>query len=134
MGLFGRSRSSSREQQLSAPDIAGTDQLEVVGESFHAHVHHTLFGQSVGEQACRAVLVREPSNPHDANAIGVFVLEQDGAVRRQLGHLDRDTARRYCRSLDALGGAAVCDARLWRNDPSHVWSTEVYVDLDELGG
>jgi hypothetical protein len=67
------------------------------------------------------------------NAIAVKVLEADGTVRRTLGYLSRDDALELAPPLDAEGGAALCNARLHRNDPSHVWSVTLEIDLDELG-
>jgi HIRAN domain len=72
--------------------LSGRHDLEVVGES---HYQDALWRVAGGRRTERvrvetqAMLVREPDNPHDANAISVRI---DGAT---VGYLCRDDARSY---------------------------------------
>lgn len=113
-------------------DVAGYDDIDVVGESAYRDIHEELYGQAIGKQRCRVALAREPNNPYDTNAIAVMVVETDGSARRTIGYVPREDAAEIAPSLDAAGGVAVCNARLLRNDPGHVWSVTLEVNLDAL--
>ncbi len=91
-------------RRLAEAGIAvGPQDLDVVGESFY---HAALAGiRSVLHQGkpgfeVRAVglLRREPDNPHDGNAIGVYV------HGTKVGHLDRYDAEEYQPLLKRSGG------------------------------
>jgi hypothetical protein len=72
--------------------LGGQEDLEVVGESFHQPVLWHLAHANVGDKVrCNiaAVLVPEPDNQHDPNAIAVHI---DGQI---IGHLPRAIARQY---------------------------------------
>lgn len=73
--------------------LGGDDDLEVVGESFYQDALWALSGASPGGDRTRveiiAVLVPEPTNPHDSNAIGIHI---EG---RLVGYLARQTAQEY---------------------------------------
>lgn len=116
----------------SAPYLAGTDTLEVVGEQFCREVHMTLFGDATGKREAKCALVRMADNPADPNAIGVFVVERNGAINRRVGYLSRDVAATYASTLDAAGGTVLCNAAFFRDDNSHVWSTDALVDVSQL--
>jgi HIRAN domain len=86
---------------MQAVLLEGYENLEVVGES---HYQDNLW-QLVGSKADRserirveitAVLAAEPYNPHDANAVAVWI---DGL---KVGHLSRDDAQIYQPGLLAL--------------------------------
>jgi len=86
--------------------------VEVVGEQYYmpaiaAFRDHTKGG------AGKALLMREPTNPHDANAIAVYVwISSDSAVA-QVGHLAAEDAVAYRPVFDFLGDRAIgCDAAL----------------------
>lgn len=85
------------EVQLCEGDVT----LEVVGESFHqADLWHLVGGRGCIEEYVRvevhAVLAAEPDNPHDANAVSVWV------GGRRVGHLSRNDASRYRPGLIVL--------------------------------
>ena len=86
------------EMQVALLD--GPEDLEVVGESFHQPNLWHLVGARPGKVRVRrgiqAVLMPETSNPHDPNAVSVWI---DGL---QVGHLTRENARLYRPGLLAL--------------------------------
>jgi hypothetical protein len=108
MGLLDRLRGghgeSSRHVEAEATSqpvclLDGHDDLEVVGESWHQDVLWRLSGGTVGDRIRRdivAVLVPEPTNPHDTNAISVQI---DGHI---IGYLSRATAQEYLPGLQRL--------------------------------
>jgi hypothetical protein len=71
----------------------GRDDLEVVGESYYQENLWRLVGPRWPDERIRhpvyAVLVAEDDNPHDANAVAVWV------QGLKVGHLSRSNARRY---------------------------------------
>ena len=90
------------------PDIGGAavlrghDTLEVVGESnYQDDLWHLAGGRSVDRIRCAvtAVLVPEPDNPHDSNAVKVLV------DRRLVGYLSREDAVAYLPGLQRLMAA-----------------------------
>src|SRR5260221_8102696 len=99
MGLLDRLK--GRGSSISAPAepravpvslLGGQDDLEVVGELAYQAVLWRLCGGTVGDRVrCDvvAVLVPEPTNPYDANAIAVQI---DGQV---VGYLPRAAAQEY---------------------------------------
>src|SRR5262249_46572532 len=104
MGLLDRLRGGrgwSASARAAAPGgsvslLDGQDDLEVVGELAYQDVLWRLCGGTVGDRIrCDivAVLVPEPMNPYDANAIAV----QIGG--RTVGYLSRATAQEYLPGL-----------------------------------
>jgi hypothetical protein len=86
------------------PLVEGDGYCAVVGES---HYQHALGGTASlssldedGERRFQALLVREPDNPHDSNAIAVF------STQGKLGYLSREDAEASGRSLRRLPSAA----------------------------
>jgi hypothetical protein len=113
MGLLDRLRGrrgspvSARVERpaVSVVLLSGQDDLEVVGELAYQDVLWRLCGGAVGDRIrCDivAVLVSEPANPYDANAIAVQI---DGQT---VGYLSRATAQEYLpglkRAMSARGG------------------------------
>jgi hypothetical protein len=105
MGLLDRlrgGRTSSVPERAPVAQVSllsGQDDLEVVGELAYQSVLWQLCGGTVGERVrCDivAVLVPEPANPYDPNAIGVQI---DGHV---VGYLPRATAQEYLPGLKQL--------------------------------
>lgn len=127
------SPASSSTVTVTLRDATGEDRIEVTGESFHRSTHLQIHGSKVGHERCQVVLLRDADNTHDENAIEVKVIEQGGIAGRQLGFVNAADAREIAERLDNWGGAVVCNASLFRNDPAHVWSVELEVDLAELG-
>lgn len=84
-----------------------------------------LRGEAYNEVACRrgdfspgahVRLVREPSNPHDANAIAVF----DGTGKHKAAYVNKQKARTLSKLIDAgatLEAVSVRGARAGRNCP-----------------
>jgi len=110
MGLLDRlrgRRASSVPARLETTSVSvsllgGQDDLEVVGELAYQDVLWRLSGGTVGDRIRRhivAVLVPEPTNPYDANAIAVQI---DGQV---VGYLSRATAQEYLPGLQRLMSA-----------------------------
>jgi hypothetical protein len=108
MGLMDRlrSRATSRGAAHGQVDavsrvhvLGGDEDLEVVGESNYQPALWAICGERVGQRVryrIGAVLVPEPQNPYDSNAIAVHV------ERQVVGYLDRQTAALYVRGLHEL--------------------------------
>jgi hypothetical protein len=82
--------------------LGGQDDLEVVGELAYQAALWRLCGGTPGDQIRRdiiAVLVPEPTNPYDANAIAIQI---DSQV---VGYLPRATAQDYLPGLHRLMAA-----------------------------
>jgi predicted Zn-ribbon and HTH transcriptional regulator len=79
--------------------LGGRETLEVVGESHYQDVLWRCVGGDDGERVrCQveAVLIHEPTNPHDGNAIAVLI---EGEV---VGYLCREDAAVYLPGLRAF--------------------------------
>lgn len=111
--------SFSREQQPAFADLAlllrdgsvllrgrGSYDQEVAGESHCFAELRALTGSGTGERTGLAELRREPSNPHDPNAVRVLV---EGRV---VGYLPRAAASAYQPALRQVS-TALCRVRLW---------------------
>ncbi len=89
--------------------LGGRDTLEVVGESFYQPTIWQFVGGDDGSPVrcpTQAVLVHEPTNPYDANAIQVLI---GGGL---VGHLSREDASAYLPGLLALVEAHGCAVAL----------------------
>jgi len=87
---------------VSGSLLGGQDDLEVVGELAYQAALWRLCGGTLGDRVrCDvvAVLVPEPTNPYDANAIAVQI---DSQV---VGYLSRATAQEYLPGLQQLMAA-----------------------------
>lgn len=107
MGLLNRLRGSHgasvsvQAEPFTMPVFlfGGQDDLEVVGESAHQDFLWRSCGATVGERVrynIIAVLVPEPNNPYDENAVSVQI---EGEV---VGYLPRATAQEYLPGLKRL--------------------------------
>lgn len=107
MSLLDRIRGATDSQRPARPQpgrvsahlLNGYDDLEVVGESFYQAALWRLSGGTVGDKIrCDtvAVLVPEPANPHDPNAVAVHI---DGHL---VGYLQRGVAQEYLPGLRHL--------------------------------
>jgi len=79
--------------------LGGGEDLEVVGESHYQEALWGISGARVGQSvrcAVTAVLVPEPQNAYDPNAIAVVI---NGHL---VGYLDRQTAGQYAPGLNEL--------------------------------
>jgi hypothetical protein len=127
MGLFDRlkalrssrngsrgDRSSASHRTVTARLHGGDEDLEVVGEASYQDALWALCGGQLGDRVCNditAVLVPEPQNPYDVNAIAIRI---DGSL---VGYLGRAQAAAYlpglqkrmreCGALVALRGEIV---------------------------
>jgi hypothetical protein len=104
--------------------------LAVVGESHYLPAlrrARTLATSSHDGHPVIAVSVqREPSNPHDANAVRIV-----SARGETLGYLPREQARWYrdvLREIEAAGQVAVCNAVLYGGDEDRA-NIGIWVDL-----
>jgi hypothetical protein len=80
--------------------------VEVAGESYNLDAFPKILGKlRKGEtktlEDVAAVLIREPNNLRDHNAVGVHLMSTDGAAR-QVGHLSRDDAEEYLDTIKEL--------------------------------
>jgi hypothetical protein len=111
-----RSTMPSRNMQMSvniwSPDHARGDAgVEVVGEQYHAEAVE-LFRLHAGTGAAKAVLMRQPDNPKDANAIAVMVYTREDQAAH-VGYLTRDDAPAYRPVFDFLGDRILgCEAAI----------------------
>src|SRR6202050_4669709 len=102
-GVRGSSASTRPEPAtVSVTLLGGHDDLEVVGELPRQDILWRLSGGTLGDRIrCEvvAVLVPEPSNPYDKNAIAVQIDSQ------LIGYLSRTTAQEYLPGLQHLMSA-----------------------------
>lgn len=102
---------------------------DVVGETFHADAIRSLFPRAIPEGGqelfLRAVLLPDPENPHDRNAVKVLISGQ------QIGHLSQEDAMLY----QPVFGALVQRGFL-PTTSSRVWGSEYdqWVGFDRRGG
>jgi hypothetical protein len=93
--------------------------------AFHTPVRGYAFAAVPPPQAAvldpgsPVVLIREPDNPADPFAVGVWLLEA-GAPRWRLGYLDRTVASRIAPRLDA-GTEVVAVLDGWVEEPDGRW-------------
>jgi hypothetical protein len=97
-------------KRLRVAIFDGSETLEVVGESHYLDALWTIVGHEFDRTdpvrfETVAVLVPEPDNPYDSNAIAIHV---DGL---KVGHLSRNDAKRYrggiLKAMESVGGAYV---------------------------
>lgn len=100
-------------------DGEGEFDTEVVGESFYQETLLEIAGPKTQEEAdlsVEAVLIPEPDNPHDRNAVGVYI---DG---KKVGHLSKSDAAAWVTMLanhKMTGQPVMCDAMItggWSRD------------------
>jgi len=93
--------------------------------AFHTPVRGYAFAAvppprtAVLEPGTPVLLIREPQNPADALAVGVWLLE-DGRPRWRLGYLDRTVASRIAPRLDA-GVTVEASLDGWVEEPDGRW-------------
>jgi hypothetical protein len=109
LGLFTR---KPRPIQVSVVELAGGAHCAVAGESFYSEaIAKTLeicWADDEEDSVFNAILVSEPNNEFDANAVGVW------SSCGKLGHLPRDEAVRYRSLFDEIRrrgfDAGTCEA------------------------
>jgi hypothetical protein len=114
MGLIGRlrRRENLKPIELTAIELAGGAHVAVVGESYYQEAIvrtvelSPLDLEEPDRHAFQAVLVREPGNKYDANAVGVY------SSVGKVGHLSREAAIEYGPVFEEIArqgaGAGVC--------------------------
>ncbi len=104
--------SPSRFQAQREFPKAGHYALDVVGESYYLSAFTQLCGSREAEGVnieTFAALRREPDNPHDSNAVGIYI------ENLKVGHLSREDAIRYkdlIEQTNQQGYEAVSPARI----------------------
>ncbi|WP_366928655.1 HIRAN domain-containing protein [Paracoccus saliphilus] len=84
-------------RRISGP---GDYEFDIVGESHYQAELTSLAGPKTEEGVeleCDAVLMAEPSNPYDANAVAVLIED------KKVGYLSRADAARWTTQLDRMG-------------------------------
>lgn len=121
---------------LEPPRHPLEEQIEVAGETFHTKGIRRVFadasmpitsrGNELAELQC--VLVPEPWNPHDRNAIAIMI------GRHQVGYLPAECAEEYVEPLGILAARrllATGQARVWAKSDSGVVRARVTLLLPE---
>jgi len=115
--------------------LVGHRLVNVAGESHYQEALRELVGPTTAAEIAvdtEAVLVPEPSNPHDPNAVMVQI---DGKL---VGYLPRDDAVAYgpaLRELGERGRAGACEARIaGRRDGGGTPNLGVFLRLPDPHG
>lgn len=125
VSLFNRATSDKKPPQAQIARIRGNERfdVEVVGESFYRDNFLKICGQKAGtddELFGDAELRLDDQNPKDRQAVAVFV---NG---RQVGHLSRDMARTFRKSLadDGIAGRSsyACGCRVYCGGSEGIFS------------
>ena len=118
MGFLDRMRGRSNVRELVMLDVSGPVRTPVVGESHYQDALARVGGPKRAggiEVEVQALLVAEPSNPYDANAVAVQI---DGC---KVGYLGRDDAITYAPLVTGCasrGQVPVCEAIILGGDAS----------------
>ncbi len=116
MGLFSRLFGSDEGSSTITMQIAnitngpGTYTVDVVGESHYQEALESICGgrnEDSRRLEVEAFLVPENDNPHDSNAVRIYIQDQT------VGYLDRETARSFRKMMAEIGlteVAAKCNA------------------------
>jgi hypothetical protein len=138
MGLFDRKRGHGRGQQqieLKAIELAGGAHVGIVGESHYQETIIKTAALSLPDEdpdwrMFRAVLVREPNNQFDPNAIGVY--SSEGKV----GHLSREKAIEYGPVFEEIArqrcDAGACQGLIGRQDSNHPYGVVLRLSIPEI--
>lgn len=145
MGFLNRLFGNSQQMSLQLTNFSRQRpdaELDIVGEASYQEAIEKVAGQlgpngaTVTSQT--AVLVREPNNPKDANAIAVYLLEPaDPGTMQKVGYIARELAPGYGAVFGMLGGNGImAPARLkggWRRGPNDFGSFGVVLNLGSPG-
>ncbi len=104
MSLFKRRQPAAPvAQELTVTVYDGTEEIEVKGEaSYQARLEAICGGKSKGGHNLQVntVLVREPDNPNDENAIQVYATDPKTNQAVMVGWVNRDTAEELAPAID----------------------------------
>ncbi len=123
---------------LTTTPLCDDGRLGVVGESFYQEALQIVaggrsFGTSFDDHLpVTAVLVPEPENPYDANAVRVDVLAGDKSLK--VGYLARENAERYQPFLLELreeGRIGTCPARVCGGGPDRFYGIYLHIASPE---
>ncbi|WP_417257351.1 hypothetical protein [Celeribacter sp.] len=98
MGIF--SWLFSKQDPPLYIDGNGKYEFDIVGESNYQKALHAIAGPRTEDGArhkCQAVIIPEPLNKHDKNAVAVFI------DRKKVGYLSRADAKSWNADLKAKG-------------------------------
>ena len=100
--VFGMGRPRPAAPAVAVQQLEGDGDFEtdVVGESYYQDALAEIAGPKTKagvDLDVKARLVPEPDNPHDANAVAVYI------QGRKVGHLPRDMAAEWVASLTRRG-------------------------------
>lgn len=124
--------SESRLRPVGSVEGNGRFQIDVVGESNYQDALNQIVGpkdETSVELVVEAVLVPEPENPYDANAVAVFIHSF------QVGYLSRRNAKIWNVELEAMGvdGCALRVSAMitggWKRPDGHEGDFGVKLDL-----
>ena len=113
---------------------SGMFPVQVVGESYYRDSIFHIAQNEAGKTAmafCTARLVPEDSNPHDPNAVGIYIGDA------KVGHLSRQAAIEFRSALSRLESRAetTCDAAITKGLVADGEAYEYSIELDlELEG
>jgi hypothetical protein len=121
---------------LEEPRYPLEEQVEVVGETYRAKDIRRVFkeaGMPITEsgvtlKSVRCILVPEPWNEHDPNAVAVMV------GQNHVGYLDADLAASYTDgllSIARLGSLATGEARIWAKSDDGIIRARVTILIPE---
>ncbi len=106
MGFFKKAvRSPKSERRSASVDIYGGDELlEVKGEASYQAELEAIAGPRTErgkDFPVDAVLIREPENEYDSNAIAVYATRRDGTLGAQkVGYVNRVSAEAMTPAID----------------------------------
>ena len=133
MAFFRRSRPEARPSPSrlahGSVQLPSGKERRVAGLSFHTDnlrkITRSAPNQSSGWKVS-ATLVREPENPHDPNAIGIWV---DGM---KIGHVNRPDAVTLAPLIDNLESAgcrATCDCKIYGGD-NGIFGADLWITVE----
>lgn len=139
MGLLDRFRGRPTGLQaikLNAVELAGGAHVAVVGESHYQDVIAKTAALSPTDdeepdrRAFQAVLVREPGNEYDPNAIGVY------SSFGRLGYLSREAAIEYGPVFEEISrqgaNAGACVGLIGRKDPARPYGVVLRLSIPRI--
>ncbi len=97
-------KNKTGEQEVVEIHGSGSFDVPVVGEQSYLQNFEKVFGKRGREGVdvqCTALLIQEPTNRTDKNAVQVFIGQE------LVGYLERESAKNICDSLKRLGRSGI---------------------------